>query len=141
MYLFRLFFFLSEPKGFFQPLPPPGDDPRRPLSGRGRKEKKKEESKRESKPTTTTTTMICIECMSPVQTLYTSYSLSNIRLTACPQCNKFADKYIEYDNVLIFIDLLLLRPRSTGTWSTIRLPRPKTPAVKIATLTHHHHQR
>ncbi|KAI9213657.1 hypothetical protein DS838_001445 [Geotrichum bryndzae] len=55
--------------------------------------------------------MICIECMSPVQTLYTSYSLSNIRLTACPQCNKFADKYIEYDNVLIFIDLLLLRPQ------------------------------
>jgi hypothetical protein len=50
--------------------------------------------------------------MNPVQTLYTSYSLSNIRLTACPQCNKFADKYVEYDNVLIFIDLLLLRPQA-----------------------------
>lgn len=56
--------------------------------------------------------MICIECGNPVQTLYTSYSPSNIRLTACPQCNKFADKYIEYDNVLIFIDLLLLRPQA-----------------------------
>lgn len=56
--------------------------------------------------------MICIECTYPVTTLYTSYSPTNIRLTACPSCNKFADKYIEYDSVLIFIDLLLLRPQA-----------------------------
>lgn len=56
--------------------------------------------------------MICIECTHPVTTLYTSYSPTNIRLTACPSCNKFADKYIEYDSVLIFIDLLLLRPQA-----------------------------
>lgn len=45
-----------------------------------------------------------------MSSLYTSYSPTNIRLTTCPSCNKFADKYIEYDGVLIFIDLLLLRP-------------------------------
>lgn len=56
--------------------------------------------------------MICIECTHPVTTLYTSYSPTNLRLTACPSCNKFADKYIEYDRVLIFIDLLLLRPQA-----------------------------
>lgn len=56
--------------------------------------------------------MICIECTEPVQSLYTQYSPSNIRLTACPRCNKFADKYIEYDNVLIFVDVILLKPQA-----------------------------
>lgn len=56
--------------------------------------------------------MICIECTEPVWSLYTQYSTSNIRLTACPRCNKFADKYIEYDNVLIFVDILLLKPQA-----------------------------
>ncbi|KAK9469977.1 Arv1-like family-domain-containing protein, partial [Dipodascopsis tothii] len=53
--------------------------------------------------------MICIECGSAVESLYQQYSSSNIRLTACPQCGKFADKYIEHDGVLIFIDLILVK--------------------------------
>lgn len=56
--------------------------------------------------------MICIECIESVSSLYTQYSPSNIRLTACPRCNKFADKYIEYDNVLIFVDIILLKPQA-----------------------------
>lgn len=56
--------------------------------------------------------MICIECTESVSSLYTQYSPSNIRLTACPRCNKFADKYIEYDNVLIFVDIILLKPQA-----------------------------
>ncbi|KAK9465339.1 Arv1-like family-domain-containing protein [Lipomyces arxii] len=55
--------------------------------------------------------MICIECAHPVTSLYTAYSSNNIRLTACPNCNKFADKYIEHDSVLIFIDLVLIKPQ------------------------------
>jgi hypothetical protein len=41
-----------------------------------------------------------------------SYSPTNIRSTACPNCNKFADKYIEHDGVVIAIDLLLLKPQA-----------------------------
>lgn len=57
-------------------------------------------------------TMICIECTEPVHSLYTQYSPSNIRLTACRRCNKFADKYIEYDSVLVFVDVILLKPQA-----------------------------
>lgn len=56
--------------------------------------------------------MICIECCETVDSLYTVYSATNIRLTVCSKCKRFADKYIEYENVLIFIDLLLLRPQA-----------------------------
>lgn len=56
--------------------------------------------------------MICIECTHPVSSLYTQYSKTNIRSTACPNCNKFADKYIEQDNVMVAIDLSLLRPQA-----------------------------
>lgn len=53
--------------------------------------------------------MICVECASPVNTLYTYYSRDNIHATKCSQCGQFADKYIECDRILTFIDLLLLR--------------------------------
>lgn len=56
--------------------------------------------------------MICIECTYQVDSLYTRYSPTNIRSTACPNCNKFADKYIEHDGVIIVIDLLLLKPQA-----------------------------
>ncbi|ODV89177.1 hypothetical protein CANCADRAFT_58172 [Tortispora caseinolytica NRRL Y-17796] len=55
--------------------------------------------------------MICIECAHPVSSLFTQYSSTNIRLTPCPNCKKFADKYIEFDGVIILIDLLLLKPQ------------------------------
>ena len=30
---------------------------------------------------------------------------SDVRLTQCPRCKRFADKYVEYDYVVLFIDL------------------------------------
>ncbi|KAL5371601.1 hypothetical protein PMIN06_000768 [Paraphaeosphaeria minitans] len=61
---------------------------------------------------------ICIECRAPVKTLYTSYSKADdralgkgVRLTQCPRCKRFADKYIEHDFVVIFIDLVLIKPQ------------------------------
>lgn len=57
--------------------------------------------------------MICIECGNPeIQRLYSEYKNSYITLTICSKCNNVADKYIEYDNVLLFIDLLLLKPQA-----------------------------
>lgn len=53
--------------------------------------------------------MICITCMRPVDSLYTVYSNDHIQLTDCPYCQETVDRYVEIDNVLLFIDLLLLK--------------------------------
>lgn len=61
---------------------------------------------------------ICIECRFPVSTLYTTYSKADdkalgkgVRLTQCPRCKRFADKYVEHDFVVLFIDLVLIKPQ------------------------------
>jgi Arv1-like family len=61
---------------------------------------------------------ICIECSCPVSHLYTSYSKADdhslgrgVRLTQCPRCQRFADKYVEHDYVVLFIDLVLIKPQ------------------------------
>ena len=35
----------------------------------------------------------------------------DVRLTQCPRCKRFADKYVEHDFVVIFIDLVLVKPQ------------------------------
>lgn len=61
---------------------------------------------------------ICIECSYPVPLLYSTYSRADdrslgkgVRLTQCPRCQRFADKYVEYDFVVLFIDLVLIKPQ------------------------------
>lgn len=61
---------------------------------------------------------ICIECRYPVATLYTTYSKADdktlgkgVRLTQCPRCKSFADKYVEHDFVILFIGLVLIKPQ------------------------------
>ncbi|KAF1980138.1 Arv1-like protein [Bimuria novae-zelandiae CBS 107.79] len=61
---------------------------------------------------------ICIECRAPIKTLYTTYSKADdralgkgVRLTQCPRCKRFADKYVEHDFVVIFIDMVLIKPQ------------------------------
>ncbi|KAL0092115.1 Arv1-like family-domain-containing protein [Phycomyces blakesleeanus] len=51
----------------------------------------------------------CVECGASVADLYAQYSKDNIRLTTC--CSNFADKYIEHDFIIIFIDMLLHKPQ------------------------------
>jgi hypothetical protein len=60
---------------------------------------------------------ICITCRLPLSTLYTTYSRADdsslgkgVRLTQCPRCKRFADKYVEHDFVVLFIDLVLIKP-------------------------------
>ena len=60
---------------------------------------------------------ICIHCSTPIPHLYTNYSKADdrsagkgVRLTQCPTCKQFADRYVELDFVLLFIDLVLLKP-------------------------------
>ncbi|KAN0104545.1 Arv1-like family protein-like protein [Hyaloscypha variabilis] len=61
---------------------------------------------------------ICIECRFPVKTLYTEYSGADdrssghgVRLTVCKNCGRFCDKYVEHDAVVLFIDLVLIKPQ------------------------------
>ncbi|GAM84929.1 hypothetical protein ANO11243_029320 [Dothideomycetidae sp. 11243] len=61
---------------------------------------------------------ICIECGFKIANLYTTYSKADdrslgkgVRLTQCPRCKRFADKYVEHDYVVIFIDLVLIKPQ------------------------------
>ncbi|KAJ3305793.1 sterol homeostasis protein [Kappamyces sp. JEL0829] len=54
----------------------------------------------------------CIECGTKVEQLYRVYgpaSSGSIRLTQCEVCHEFVDKYLEFDLVVIFIDLVLLK--------------------------------
>ncbi|CAH2351402.1 protein Arv1p [[Candida] railenensis] len=57
--------------------------------------------------------MICVECTySDIDVLYSKFKSQYIRLKVCPNCGKVADKYIEFDNVILFLDLLLLKPQA-----------------------------
>ena len=50
----------------------------------------------------------CIQCGKEVEKTYEKiFKDQYIRLVHCPHCNEIVDKYIEYDNILIFFDLLL----------------------------------
>ncbi|KAI9779238.1 MAG: sterol homeostasis protein [Geoglossum umbratile] len=92
---------------------------------------------------------ICIECRYPVKTLYTAYSAADdralgrgVRLTQCPRCKRFADKYVEHDFVVLFIDLVLIKPQPSMirlgvllllfdvylTWARIEKQTPATPS-------------
>lgn len=69
---------------------------------------------------------ICIECRYPVSTLYTTYSKADdkalgkgVRLTQCPHCKRFADKYVEHDFVVLFIDLVLIKPQVCRTCACV----------------------
>jgi hypothetical protein len=60
-------------------------------------------------------TLMINRCRFPVQNLYTTYSKADdkalgkgVRLTQCP---RFADKYVEHDLVVLFIDLVLIKPQ------------------------------
>ena len=37
--------------------------------------------------------------------------VGDVRLTQCPRCKRFADKYVEHDFVVLFIDLVLVKPQ------------------------------
>lgn len=72
---------------------------------------------------------ICIECRYPVSTLYITYSKADdkalgkgVRLTQCPRCKRFADKYVEHDFVVLFIDLVLIKPQVSAsiTWEMLQ---------------------
>lgn len=57
--------------------------------------------------------MICVECTNPnIKLLFTEFKSKYIQMSVCPECGKLADKYIEFDYVILFLDVLLLKPQA-----------------------------
>jgi len=50
---------------------------------------------------------ICTECGASAPDLYKVYSAEVIKMSRCAQCGEIVDKYVECDNVLLGLDLLL----------------------------------
>ena len=46
---------------------------------------------------------------------------SDVRLTQCPRCKRFADKYVEHDFVVLFIDLVLVKPQVSEVTNVVIL--------------------
>ncbi|XP_067643237.1 protein ARV1 [Eurosta solidaginis] len=55
---------------------------------------------------------ICINCGHPIAELYKKYSNTAIKTTQCEKCRKVADKYIEFDPIIILVDAMLLSQES-----------------------------
>ncbi|KAK7103542.1 protein ARV1-like [Littorina saxatilis] len=51
----------------------------------------------------------CVHCGHTVDELYKDFKKGIIKISHCNKCNEVADKYIEYDGVIIFLDILLLQ--------------------------------
>lgn len=51
---------------------------------------------------------ICINCGNKVKELYKTYSTSVIKIIKCENCHEVADKYIEFEPIIILVDLVLL---------------------------------
>ena len=49
---------------------------------------------------------VCVECSSPVPHLWREVIPGTIRLTRCSHCGCVADPYIEYETVLVLLDLV-----------------------------------
>ncbi|XGW09889.1 hypothetical protein V3C99_011839 [Haemonchus contortus] len=50
---------------------------------------------------------MCVNCMEPSTSLYQRYSEGVIRLSNCKKCGEVVDKYVEYDTMLVVIDLII----------------------------------
>ncbi|EYC02975.1 hypothetical protein Y032_0096g2873 [Ancylostoma ceylanicum] len=50
---------------------------------------------------------MCVTCMEPSSSLYQRYSEGVIRLSDCKNCGEVVDKYVEFETVLVVIDLII----------------------------------
>ncbi|CAH0758905.1 unnamed protein product [Diatraea saccharalis] len=50
----------------------------------------------------------CVNCGEPAAALYKTYGPSVTKLTKCMKCKLVVDKYVEYDPVIVMIDLVLM---------------------------------
>eukprot|EP01134_Creolimax_fragrantissima_P003322 CFRG3322T1 len=55
-------------------------------------------------------TYVCVECGDSVAFIYKEYSKGTIRLARCQRCGRIADKYCEFEALIIITDMLLHKP-------------------------------
>ncbi|XP_004522320.1 protein ARV1 isoform X1 [Ceratitis capitata] len=55
---------------------------------------------------------ICINCGHPIAELYRKYSNTAIKTNHCERCKRVADKYVEFDSIVILVDAMLLSQES-----------------------------
>ena len=55
---------------------------------------------------------VCVACSCPVPHLWREVSPGNIRLTVCAHCGAVADPYIEYESVLLLLDVVGQSPQA-----------------------------
>lgn len=56
--------------------------------------------------------MICIECHRPVEKLYGKLKKGHIKTEKCVACGNTIDKYVEFDLVILSVDLLLFHSQA-----------------------------
>ncbi|XP_055346812.1 protein ARV1-like [Paramacrobiotus metropolitanus] len=49
----------------------------------------------------------CIKCEEPADSLFIHYSPGVTKLQSCHRCKEYVDDYVEYDNLSVFLDILL----------------------------------
>jgi hypothetical protein len=61
----------------------------------------------------------CIECGNSVSQIYVTYGQNNIKMMQCTnmlvngnRCDAFVDKYVEFDAISVFIDIILLKTKA-----------------------------
>jgi hypothetical protein len=55
--------------------------------------------------------MRCVECNKWVDRLYSEVLKGHLALSSCEHCGRVADKYVEYEYTIIFLNLLLCKPQ------------------------------
>lgn len=55
---------------------------------------------------------VCVHCSAPTDALFVSYGPTHLVCTRCERCEAFADPYVEYEPIIVVIDLILVKPRA-----------------------------
>ena len=55
---------------------------------------------------------VCVQCGTPAQTLYKRFQNGIVKTSKCGTCTSNVDPYVEYDNVLILLDVLLHKTKA-----------------------------
>lgn len=60
--------------------------------------------------------LMCVECGQPIDKLFKIFSNGASRIAICKHCKSNVDKYVEYDAMALFVDLLLLKAAAYRHW-------------------------
>lgn len=56
--------------------------------------------------------LMCIQCGESAEELFKLFECDIIKISHCENCHKVVDKYVEFDPVIILLDVLLFKPQA-----------------------------